>query len=130
MKMQRAAWVGLAAAVCASGYTWEFSTDLSGENGYLQEFNIDPSVSFPGGNFQPNSGGLLYVGPVSGVNPNDYDIISLTGFSQGSTVMNLVRATDVNCYQGGGRYISAELVFPNQPASATTLNINQCTSGG
>jgi hypothetical protein len=84
-------------------------------------------------NYTTFSGGsFIFNPPVSGTNPNDYEVRSTLYLNGGGgTYIHFLRANSSSVQPGTGSYISAEVVVPNTLTSYTmgTLNVNQCING-
>ena len=118
--------LGLAAALWANAYTWDFtsSTPWDGSGSFTWNGDVErgQGVIFPAG------GSLIWTPTVSGANPNDYDIESVLAINgDASTFIHFLRASSTGVMAGVGSYVSAELVTTG-PGLAT-LNIRQCVNG-
>ncbi len=85
------------------------------------------NLAFPG-----TGGSLIDVVPLSGSNPNDYEVQSTLGLKAGGgTYIQFLRAGSNAVQAGTGSYVSAEIVMP--PAftgtGTATLNVNQSVNG-
>jgi hypothetical protein len=118
--------LGLAAALAANAYTWDFtsSTPWDGSGSFASNGSkqvTSGGVTFSGG------GSMIWTPAVSGTNPNDYDVQSSLSVAHGNTFIHFLRASSTSVQSGSGSYVSAELVTSG-PGLAT-LNIKQCVSG-
>jgi len=122
--------LGLAAALCANAYTWDFiSGPLSTGSGSFQSNGYVQNVNGGGVSFQ-SGGSMIWTPAVSGTNPNDYDIESTfqTSGNVNDRFIHFLRAASTSVQFDVGSYISAELDI-TAGQSGATLNIEQGVPG-